>query len=322
MEYNKLKGEMNMNKKLYLRSLAAQGWYNFTEGLVYALTVRPTPQNLIYERKLRYGKDNLQYINTYCKKGTENEKKPLFVYIHGGGWLSGITEMRNRYVSLWADKGYFTACVSYGYAPQKTFPMPVQDCFCAMDFISENAEKWNIDLDNVILAGESAGGYFISHVASAVSDFSLYEKNGLTFNSRDRIKIKALVGLSGGYNFSRMVDEKKGQSTFPDIKIMCKSYLGKEMDELREWLKTEEAELVSPKITPDFPPMYMAWATRDRLKFETFDMAKDLCNFHIPYRLFKVDDISAQHAWTTMPIFKKSKECFEDAFEFAEKYLD
>ena len=40
-----------MNKKLYLRSLAAQGWYNFTEGLVYALTVRPTPENLIYKRK-------------------------------------------------------------------------------------------------------------------------------------------------------------------------------------------------------------------------------------------------------------------------------
>ncbi|MBQ4267902.1 MAG: alpha/beta hydrolase fold domain-containing protein, partial [Clostridia bacterium] len=117
-----------MNKKLYLRSLAAQGWYNFTEGLVYMLVTRPTPENLIYEKKLKYGTDNLQYINTYCKKGTENQKKPLFIYIHGGGWLSGITEMRNRYAALWAEKGYFTASVSYNYAPQKTFPAPIQDC--------------------------------------------------------------------------------------------------------------------------------------------------------------------------------------------------
>ena len=310
-----------MDKKLYMRSLAAQGWYNFTEGLVYALTVRPTPENLIYERKLHYGKDNMQYINTYCKKGTENQKKPVFIYIHGGGWLSGITEMRNRYTALWAEKGYFTACVSYGYAPQHIFPDPIQDCFSAIDFIAENADKWNLDLDNVILAGESAGGYFISHVASAVCDFSLYEKHGLEFESRNKIKLKALVGLSGGYNFARFIDETKGQSTFPDIKIMCKSFFGMEIPELKKWLQSEESELASPKIFENYPPMYMAWATRDRLKFETFDMAKDLSEFHIPYRLFKVDDISAQHAWTTMPIFKKSRECFDDAFAFCEKYI-
>ena len=311
-----------MNKKLYLRSLAAQGWYNFTEGLVYALTVRPTPENLIYKRKISYGTDNMQYINTYCKKGTENEKKPLFIYIHGGGWLSGITEMRNRYVSLWAEKGYFTACVSYGYAPQHIFPAPIQDCFSAIDFIVDNAEKWNLDLDNVILAGESAGGYFISHVASAVCDFSDYAQKGLTFNSRDKLNIKAIVGLSGGYNFARFLDEEKGQSKFPDIKIMCKSFFGMELPELKEWLRSDESSLASPKITEKFPPMYMAWATRDNLKYETFDMAKDLCAFHIPYRLFKVDDISAQHAWTTMPIFKKSRECFEDSYKFCEKYIE
>lgn len=311
-----------MNKKLYLRSLAAQGWYNFTEGLVYALTVRPTPENLIYERKLRYGTDSMQYINTFCKKGTEQEKKPVFIYIHGGGWLSGITEMRNRYTALWAEKGYFTVCVSYGYAPQKTFPAPIQDCFSAIDFIAEKADEWKLDLNNVVLAGESAGGYFISHVASAVCDFSAYEKKGLVFKSRDKLDIKALVGLSGGYNFERFLDEAKGQSRFPDIKIMCKSFFGMELNELKEWLKSDEAELASPKIREGFPPMYMAWATRDNLKFDTFDMVKDLREFNIPYRLFRVDDISAQHAWTTMPIFKKSKECFEDALAFCEKYIE
>lgn len=311
-----------MNKKLYMRSLAAQGWYNFTEGLVYALTVRPTPEDLIYEKKIPYGKDNMQYINTYCKKGTEKEKKPVFVYIHGGGWLSGITEMRNRYVALWAEKGYFTACISYGYAPQKIFPEPIQDCFSAIDFIADKAEEWNLDLDNIVLSGESAGGYFISQVASAACDFSVYAKMGLTFNSRDKIKIKALVGLSGGYNFSRFLDEEKGQSRFPDIKIMCKSFFGMELPELKQWLKTDEAELSSPKVRENFPPMYMAWATRDNLKFDTFDMVNDLREYNIPYRLFKVDDISAQHAWTTMPIFKKSRECFEDAYRFCERYIE
>lgn len=310
-----------MNKKLYLRSLAAQGWYNFTEGLVYMLVTRPTPSDLIYESRISYGENRMQYINTYCKKGTENLKKPLFIYIHGGGWLSGITEMRNRYIAQWAEKGYFTASVSYGYAPQNIFPAPVQDCFSAIDFIVEKADEWNLDLDNVVLAGESAGGYFISHVASAAADFAPYAEKGLTFESYDKLKIKALVSLSGGYNFTRLTDETKLQSTFPDVKIMCKSFFGMEIPELKEWLKSEDGKLASPKVREGFPPMYMAWATRDKLRYETFDMVNDLREYNIPYRLFKVDDISAQHAWTTVPIFKKSRECFEDAFTFCEKYI-
>lgn len=310
-----------MNKKLYLRGLVAQGWYNFTEGLVYALITRPTPSNLIYERKLSYGKEKMQYINTYCKKEAKTEKKPLFIYIHGGGWLSGITEMRNRYVSLWAEKGYFAASISYGYAPQKIFPAPIQDCFSAIDYICAHAEEWNLDLNNVILAGESAGGYFISHVASATADFAPYKEVGLTFESCSRLKVKAVVSLSGCYNFERLIDENKKQSEFPDVKTMCRSFLGMEIPEIKEWLKTDEGKLASPVITKDFPPTFMAWATRDKLKYEAFDMAKDLKEFNIPYELFRVDDISAQHAWTIVPLFKKSKECFRSALEFAEKYL-
>ena len=311
-----------MDKKLYMRGLVAQKWYNFTEGLVYALTVRPTPENLIYERKIKYGDEKLQYINTYCKKGTENQKKPLLIYIHGGSWLSGITEMRNRYIALWAEKGYFTASVSYCYAPQKVFPFAIQDCFSAIDFIVDNAEKWNLDLENVILAGESAGGYFISHVASAMSDFTLYEKNELTFQSRNNFKVRAMVSLSGCFSLERLSDETKEQSKFPDLATMFKSFFGMKIEDFKNWLKTEEGKLASPVVTKNFPPVFMAWATRDKLRFEAFDMANDLREFNIPYRLFKIDDISAQHAWSIVPLFQKSRECFEDAYTFCEKYIE
>ncbi len=310
-----------MDKKLYMRGLVAQKWYNFTEGLVYALTVRPTPENLIYERKIKYGQEKLQYINTYCKKGTEHQKKPVFIYIHGGSWLSGITEMRNRYIALWAEKGYFTASISYCYAPQKIFPFAIQDCFSAIDFISQKADEWNLDLSNVILAGESAGGYFISHVASAMSDFSLYEKNGLTFESKNKFNVKAMISLSGCFSLERLADETKEQSKFPDLQTMFKSFFGMETDDFKKWLRSEDGKLASPTITKEYPPVFMAWATRDKLRYEAFDMAKDLKQFNIPYRLFKIDDISAQHAWSVVPIFKKSRECFEDALEFAEKYI-
>ncbi len=310
-----------MNKKLYARGMVAQGWYNFTEGLVYALIARPTPKNLIYRSKIKYGEEKLQYINTYCKKGLESEKKPVLIYIHGGSWLSGITEMRNSYIAQWAEKGFFTCSVSYSYAPQKPFPAPIAECLKAIDFIAEKAEEWNLDLDNVILAGESAGVYFIGHIATAMSNFDTYEKAGMTFNLRDKLKVKAMISLSGAFSFERLLDSSKKQSKFPDLKTMFKTYFGMEIEDIKNLLKTEAGKLASPVVTEKYPPVFLAWATRDLLRYEAFDIANDLRNCGVKYEMFKIDDISAQHAWSIVPVFKKSRECFISAYEFVMSYI-
>ena len=131
-----------MDRKMYLRGMAGQYWYNFTEGLAYALLYRPTPKELIYEKKVPYGKEKKQYINILHRKDLEREKKPLFIYIHGGGWISGITEMRNNYISSWAKEGFFTASISYTVAPQKQYPDPIQEIYDAIDFLFDNKEKY------------------------------------------------------------------------------------------------------------------------------------------------------------------------------------
>lgn len=310
-----------MDNKLFLRGMTAQGWYNFTEALVHMLLLRPVPQELIYTKKIKYGKDKLQYINTFAPKDKQDVKKPVMIYIHGGGWVSGITEMRNSYITNWAKKGFFVVAISYTYAPQKVFPSQLQEIFSAIDFLYEHREEYGIDMNNIVLAGESAGGYYISQVMSAVSDYALYKNRGLEFKCADSIIIKAMVSLSGCFNFDRLTDPKKRQSKFPDMKAMYTSFFGMRADVLRKWLKTDEAVIASPKITEKFAPMFIIWATRDMLKYEAFDMVNDLRKHNIKYELFKIDDISAQHAWSIVPLFKKSRECLEKTFEFVLPYL-
>lgn len=305
-----------MDKKLYYRGLAAQGWYNFSEALVYMLLLRPAPKELIYTKKIKYGNEKMQYINTISPRDKQNQKKPVMIYIHGGGWVSGITEMRNSYATHWAKNGFFVACVSYTYAPQKTFPSQLQEVFSAVDFLYEHKDEYGIDMDNIILAGESAGGYYITQLMSAVCDFVPYEKRGLKFKSQNEIKIKALVSLSGCFDFKRLTDPEKPQSKFPDMKAMCTSFFGMKIKELRKWLKTDEADIASPKISEKFAPTFIVWATRDMLKYEAFDLAQELEEQGVKHELFKVDDISAQHAWSIVLLFKKSRECFEKTLDF------
>ena len=134
-----------MKKSVYYRGKVGQYWYNFTECLAYALLWRTTPDELIYTKHEQYGDGKLQYINTYCRKDALDKKKPLFIYIHGGGWISGITDMRNTYIKNWAKLGFYTSSISYSYAPEKIFPSQLHEIFSAIDFILDKAEENNVD---------------------------------------------------------------------------------------------------------------------------------------------------------------------------------
>lgn len=310
-----------MDKKVYLRGKIGQFWYNFTELLVYALTVRPCPDELEYNISV-YDEGKQNKIYTYCRKDLKNEKKPLFIYIHGGGWISGVTPMRNRYVSEWAKKGFYCASIGYSYAPDKIFPTQIHEIFKALDKIFDDCGKYNFDPENVVIAGESAGGYYISYVASCINDKTALDALGIDFKHFGKAKIKALVSICGCYDLQRLTDVSKKQSEYPDIKMMASTFVGKSFEETVEFLKTDEAEFYSPKFTEAFPPTFAVWAVNDKLRYETFDLCAELDNLGVPNKQFKADGIIGNHAWAIMPIFKKSQACFQKAYNFVKEYIN
>ncbi len=305
-----------MDKKIYYRGLIAQPWYNFTESLAYIITGRPIPENVIYEKKVPYGKEKSQYLNTLCLKEKKDIKKPVFIYIHGGGWISGITEMRNTYILNWVNKGFQAFSLNYTYAPQKIFPGQLQEVFSAIDYIFDNAEKYNIDTDNIVLGGESAGGYFISYLAACASDPTPLEKLGITFRHKDSFKVKALVSHSGCFNLKYLSDPEKPQAQFPDMKAMIEAFTGMKRNELNAYMKTPEGKLLNPQVNSNYPPCFLAWSTNDYLRFDTKDFANELIRNRIPYRMFKGDGIVGFHAWTIVTMFKKSRQCLDETFSF------
>lgn len=300
--------------KVYLRGLAGQYWYNFTEFLVYGLSYKKNPDNVDYFEKVKYGNDALQYVNIY--KNKDNKKRPLLIYIHGGSWVSGITEMRNQYIMKWAEKGFNTASISYSYAPQKVFPSQLQEMFDAVDFLYDNRDQYNFDFDNIVIAGESAGGYFISYLASVLSDVSSLEKLGLTFRNREKLNVKALVSLSGCYDLKRLSEKSRPQSGFPDLKTMIKSYLGMPYEKALAYINSEDGRFISPQVNSSYPPSFLIWGDKDLLRYESFDFAKQLEENSVPYQLYKADGLIGMHAWSLIMLFKKSREAFNKTFEF------
>ncbi len=309
-----------MNKKIYYRGKIGTYWYNFTEGLAYTILHRPTPKFCDYE-KIKYGDEKMQYFNCCTLKKTIGGKKPVFIYIHGGGWVSGITEMRDTYVAEWAKRGFATFSISYTYAPEKVYPAQVGEICAAIDKIYELADIRELDMSRIVLAGESAGGYYIMRLAEFAADKTLAEKTGVVFRNNDKFKVNAIVSNCGCFDLKNLLDPKKEQHHFPDIKMMVSSYLGMSVKDAKAYLETESGAMSYPHVTADFPPAFIIWAERDWLRYEAFDLMNTYRDLGLDYDAFKGTGLIGLHGWPIATFVPEGGKCLEKAYEFVKKYL-
>jgi acetyl esterase len=90
---------------------------------------------------------------------------PAAIIVHGGGWVRGD---KQTYVTplfpVFADARYAWFSINYRLAPKHRFPDQVADVEDAIRWVKANSLKFNLDLNKIVLIGESAGGYLVSWV--------------------------------------------------------------------------------------------------------------------------------------------------------------
>lgn len=105
---------------------------------------------------------------------------PLFLYYHGGGWVLGNLETSDAGCRLLAEKTKrVVVSVDYRLAPEFKFPVPVEDCYAALQWANENASSLNAIADNIVVGGDSAGG----NIATVMAILS-HENNGPTITAQ------------------------------------------------------------------------------------------------------------------------------------------
>lgn len=97
--------------------------------------------------------------------------KPALVFIHGGGWADGASK---ETYALWflpfLQLGWIVVNVEYRPAGAAPAPAALADCLSALHWIGGNASSYNIDLDQLVIAGPSAGGHLALMVAGLATD--------------------------------------------------------------------------------------------------------------------------------------------------------
>jgi len=88
-----------------------------------------------------------------------SNRKPVLLYIHGGGWNALNRSVRNLNFLPYIDKGWAVVNIDYRLLDQAPFPACIADCRYALNWIYDNADKYKFDTTKIVISGESAGGH-------------------------------------------------------------------------------------------------------------------------------------------------------------------
>lgn len=96
---------------------------------------------------------------TVYRPGTSAALPPVFINLHGGGYVMNLTEMDDPLCRAIADQsGVVVVNVDYALAPQHPFPAPPEQVYEILKWVNANGNDHGWDGTKLVIGGQSAGG--------------------------------------------------------------------------------------------------------------------------------------------------------------------
>lgn len=97
-------------------------------------------------------------IRLRLHRPTADKKLPVMLYIHGGGWVLFSIDTHDRMMREYAARaGIAVIGIDYSRAPESKFPVALEECSAAIDWIAAHAEALDLDAGHILIGGNSAG---------------------------------------------------------------------------------------------------------------------------------------------------------------------
>ncbi|GAB3220476.1 alpha/beta hydrolase [Spirosoma arcticum] len=84
---------------------------------------------------------------------------PVFIFIHGGGWILGDFPTHQRMVrDLVVLTGYCGVFINYTRTPGAEFPQAINEIYAATKWVADHGDEIEVDGKNMAVVGNSVGG--------------------------------------------------------------------------------------------------------------------------------------------------------------------
>ncbi|MFV0457410.1 MAG: flavin-containing monooxygenase [Actinomycetales bacterium] len=125
----------------------------------------PTPEGVTVTEDA-YGDGPQQVLRIY--RPDAEGALPMLIYVHGGGFVAGgLDVVAEPAADLAARTGCLVVTPTYRRAPEHVFPAAHDDIEAALAWVADHVEDHGGDPQQIVLAGDSAGGMLASSAAVA-----------------------------------------------------------------------------------------------------------------------------------------------------------
>lgn len=103
---------------------------------------------------------NMQLLIVKPTQKLPVEKTPAVLWIHGGGYATGMAAMAyvSRAMALVKKYGAVVVTPEYRLSGKTPYPAALEDCYEALLYLKDHAKELGCNPDQIMVGGESAGG--------------------------------------------------------------------------------------------------------------------------------------------------------------------
>lgn len=96
---------------------------------------------------------------------------PVFMFIHGGGWILGDYPTHERLVrDLVSESGATAVFVNYTPSPEAQYPVAINEIYAATKWVAAHGKEIGVDGARLAVAGNSVGGNMAAVLSQMAKD--------------------------------------------------------------------------------------------------------------------------------------------------------
>ncbi len=258
-----------------LKPILEMNWKNTEKNDAKRIASQTEPEGLEQILDIPYINDGEKghLLDIYYPEGT-TEKLPVIIDIHGGGWMYGYKEINKYFCLKLAQKGFLVASINYRLAGDVLFNDQIRDIFSALKWLGENLKNYPADMNNIFLAGDSAGGHFACVTTAVNLNKDMQKDFGVEYT---------------GYNFKAVA------AICPAVDLLSPDFLmnvnipvllgeNSRKSPYRKYLD------VNKIASEEFPPFHIITASGDFLKKQAYKLKDIFDKNGVEYRFCDYTD--------------------------------
>jgi acetyl esterase/lipase len=200
---------------------------------------------------------------------------PVFIYVHGGGWVLGDYPTHRRLVrDLVVASGAVAVFPDYTPSPEAKYPVAINQIYAVTKWVADHGNEIGVNGKNLAIAGNSVGGNMTAAVALMAKD-----KNG------PALKLQVMLWPVTDANFETGSYKELGEGRFLTRNMMIwfwDNYLPDSKKRKEIYASPLQATLSQLK---GLPPALVQVAENDVLRDEGEAYARKLEEAGIPVTL-------------------------------------